>query len=99
MEYDPKPEKSYQSDPNNNPSGGSTDDVSRLRSDSNAGLGKRSARRTSSCQALKLALLTLYRLDDFNLTHLGNGFFSEVYKVLLTASNGVYKRYQWVLIE
>lgn len=40
-------------------------------------------RRASSFEALRHAVLTLYRIDDFITEQLGNGFFSDVYKVSL----------------
>ena len=45
--------------------------------------------RTPSYEALKGAVTDLYRLDDFNMETLGEGFFSNVYKVSFVAVSRV----------
>ena len=44
----------------------------------------------SSCQAIRIALSTLYNLDDFNSDKIGEGFFSEVFKVSYKKNNWIF---------
>ena len=44
----------------------------------------------SSCQAIRIALSTLYNLDDFHSDKIGEGFFSEVFKVSYKKNNWIF---------